>query len=332
MTAQSPRTMQRLRRGARQGIALLMTVLVLAVLSVVIYAFAREVDLRARVANNREADVRHRYAAESALNYAVALLRKDCCEGRLDTLDDVWARDLAPVTIEGIRFHVRIADENAKLDINAALDKPKPSRPGADALERLILALGGGQGDLAALQRWVTRGAASGAREGKSGLRSVDELRLVDGLSPGLVQGSVSAAARVDAGDGEPLRFIDFVTVYTHGNVNINTASPEVLSAILGPAASQALSRRRFAPFRSTSAVRAFFKEEVHDEAAASVFRVASSYFSIRVEPMAPDPKMEGGEAAWRSLYAVVYRGTKHTWYRMRKWYYKGDGWMKGGG
>ena len=181
--------------------------------------------------------VQRRAIAQAALQQAIRVIQQDT-QGTpaVDTLQDAWATGVEPSTNQqilqdvavgsgrfsvgarsGEEFHVGMIDESRKLDLNKA---------GQDQLQRLIISVdAGGSSDAGkitqAILDWRDEPVGESCNKDQLGYEchngpfdSVDELRLVPGMTPTLFDAL------------EP-----YVTIYGSDAVNVNTAEPLVLKA-----------------------------------------------------------------------------------------------------
>ncbi len=262
------------RPNRERGIALLMT---LAFITLAI-SLAVETNRQVREAIASTDAMRARLVAgqmaAAGIHGAMAILIQDRLASETDHLKETWAdpeklkEALQDVRFEDGRLEVRITDEMARLQINALVDFPQSRRfipQQQQVMERAIDQLRRAldlQGDLSAadmvnaIKDWLDAGDDD-AITGLNGAESdyyqnldppyaarngpmvhIDELARVKGIAPDLFKGR---------DDQTGLR--DLVTVYGAtpaadgrftfgGKVNLNTASPAVLAALMPPEAS----------------------------------------------------------------------------------------------
>ena len=231
-----------------RGLALLITLLVVALLVVVTMEFGRSIWHQYLVADGLGRGARLGAIARSGVVLGKVLLEQDGAEdSQADSLLARWAidddTDLSALFDEGV-LELRITDESGRLQVNSLALQGA----GGEALRQslLNLLLSGGfriEGDSEArtivdsLVDWIDEddqeqemGAETGyyRAAGKeygcrnAPVRTVEELLLVRGISRKLLFG------------GEGLKALaDFITVYGEdGKININTAPLEVLAAL----------------------------------------------------------------------------------------------------
>src|SRR6185369_10131628 len=276
-----------MKRGER-GIALLLALLVMVLLTVIVveFTFSTQVDYRrsAMWVNGRRAA----FVADGGVMLASEVLRQDSVYGSTDSLSDIWARELPPIDTGAGMLSVRIEDEQSKLNLNtlatgalspagrqfqSLLDKlgldPSLAIPLADWLDKNH---DPGPGALGAENDWYA--SAKPPYLPRNGMmRSYAELALVRGFTP-----EVLAKIR------------RFTTVLPEVDlqVNINTAPAEVLR-VIDPRLDneqlvQALITARAAtPFAKAAAVRtvpgmdAFGEQEID-----RLFSFSSRWFRVR--------------------------------------------------
>ncbi|AZF04859.1 type II secretion system protein GspK [Pseudomonas sp. R5-89-07] len=152
----------------QRGVALLLALWVLALLSVMLGALAGWVQLQSRQAAWYRQHASAEFAAEAGLNLAV--------QGLLDPLQrQHWVADGRETVLpfDGVHVHIRVYSERGKLDLNSA--------PGSD-LARLAKACGASQPQAAAL----AQGLEARRRDDAAPLRVIEEIRQLPGMSQAL--------------------------------------------------------------------------------------------------------------------------------------------------
>lgn len=221
----------------RRGIALLMVLWVLALITVLAMSFSlatKQEDLSTR---NFSDESRAYYAATAAYEEVVSYLGDDK-DPTVDYIDDegnfVTDKERPPVegkrVVDGIELNIKLSDEESRLNINNI---------GPDVLKRLFLKAGISQDETAELVDCTLdwRGPANAHRvfgTDSSYYESLDppyrcknlpfdsvaELMLVKGFKMEYLYGG-----------GETAPIADLLTVYGKG-LNINTVSRDVLEAL----------------------------------------------------------------------------------------------------
>ncbi|MFW6324285.1 MAG: type II secretion system minor pseudopilin GspK [Desulfovibrionales bacterium] len=238
------------RMQGERGAALIMVLLVITILVVVVIEGVRtmQVDLAGSAALHKGFESKH--AALSGLEMAKRVLLEDLNgESGADHEGEPWADFLRQdeVPLPDIREHLQgtIVDEHSKFPINSLLDEEgSVSRPHRAVLHNLLTGPVFGLSDedadamIAAFVDWLdTNHEPAGfsgaeddtyqldsvgyeARDGE--IRSLAEVRLIKGITDALYYGT----------EGNP-GLMDLLTVYSRDSVNINTASPQLLAALI---------------------------------------------------------------------------------------------------
>lgn len=195
--------------------------------------------------------------ASNGIAYARQLLIADAAYSAIDSLDEDWARTLPPLRHEGATVNGRISDIQGRFNLNNLRHATGVVNEQArDAYQRLLIGLGLPAELADTLADWLDADdsrraagaeagdyAAAGADASGSGrpLNSVGELLRIRGYSPAVLA-RLQPHVCVLAGT-QP--------------INLNTATPEVLSAIqpgLSLSAARVLAAgRRGLPFRDSS-------------------------------------------------------------------------------
>jgi len=264
-----------------RGMALIMAVLVVSLLTLIVVEFAYEMRVDAALANNSLLELEADYAVRSAVNTVKALLRNSMLDqmvvpahARADTLLDEWA-ELNQIEVGDATVYMRVTDEDGKININR-LVKPGVS-PGLapdaglhvkvkQSLVHLYDQFGIDPALVDMLADWIDLDEVPRSELGsesdyyQSGILdvpyrsknaridSIDEMLLIHGYTRKLVFGT----------GGFP-GLQAYLTAYggMDGRINVNTAPEPVLNAVLGPensyVAGRIASERRDQPFEGMS-------------------------------------------------------------------------------
>ena len=258
-------------KGDQRGVALLMTLAFLALaVSIVL-----ELNLRARDALGLAAAYRDRFqmtqVAAAGVHAAMAVLAQDGSSTPTDhpkeawALEETWAEVVEALSLEGIHLEVGIEDEMAKIQINALVTfpgghdfRPKQQRILHNFIRRLQFA-SDNEGNATevdivnACKDWLDSGddeAISGLNGAESDYYSMEtppiecrngpmpdlhELLIIRGVTKGLFYGDATHAGlekcltvhgAIKGKDGG---------FFFPGRININTASENVIAALLPP-------------------------------------------------------------------------------------------------
>jgi general secretion pathway protein K len=291
-----------------RGIAIVIVLWVVLVLSLLISGFAFTMHVETQVASYARKELKAEMLARSGIEVARMQLILDAqspTNSGFDALNQDWAtNELLYVDHElgDGTFNVKVTDEESKIPINGATDLQ---------LRRLFGLLGVEPSDsdviVDSILDWIDssdlhrlNGAKSDYYESLSPpyraknapLDRVEELLLIRGVTPELYQGT-PATDKDPAVPGLPEVF----TTMTSGSINVNTASAIVLQAMVGLDDAQVqavLSRRDGAdgipgteddlPFHSAAE---FFAavgnlDPASTQAAQAVVTVSSSFFTVK--------------------------------------------------
>ena len=233
-----------LLRG-RSGVAIVIVLWVILVLSLLISGFAFTMHVETQVASYARKELKAEMLARSGVEVArmqLILHQQSPTQSGFDAPNQDWAtNELLYVDHElgEGTFNVKVTDEESKIPINVATDVQ---------LKRLmgLLNVDPSDGDVIvdSIQDWIdaddlTRlnGAESDYylslsppyRAKNAPLDRVEELLLIRGVTPELFHGT-------PATDQDPAQpgFADLFTTMTSGTINVNTASAFVLQVMLG--------------------------------------------------------------------------------------------------
>lgn len=224
----------------REGSALLITLLIIATLTGLTMAFSEESGVELDLAGFARDEHRAHEMARSGVNLALALLHKDKNRD-MDGLQEDWARFGAepyPGELpEDLAFTGTVADESGKININVIVNKEgEVDQEREGQLRRLFQILGLEEERVAPLLDWLDKddtlrlhGAESDFYENLS-----PPFRCPNGpfLTIGqlfLVKGMYDIK---DFGDENQKHILDYLTIYSDGKININTAPKEVLMCL----------------------------------------------------------------------------------------------------
>ena len=255
----------------QRGVALLVALLVVAILVAITLQFTYTTTIDLKLVKNQARETKSYYAARGVVALARAHLLDDLVkDGGMfapDSFDDGWAGgdgdpEAGTLLSEGGAFHrtigdvslvYEIVDEDRKICVNnlaleelhipaagqaqSPLERPplpeegdagKPQEPDPKALAKerrevtrelikeILIQLNVEPGDADGLVAAIEEGAPYG---------SMSELLTIDGVTQELLVGSADEF-------GSRQGLTDFLTVYSMGEININTAPREVLVAI----------------------------------------------------------------------------------------------------
>ncbi|HDH96095.1 MAG TPA: general secretion pathway protein GspK [Proteobacteria bacterium] len=313
--------------GKRRGIALIIVLLVVALLSVIVLEFAGQVQLQRMLASNLADSVRAFYLAKSGIYIAARSLIDDLNSSREDHLGEMWAFPLPPIPLEGGVIKVTISDETAKINLNRlVLGSNRVNTRIQGATTQLFTLLNLDPALVDAIIDWIdedtsqlTSGADENAAYGygygaadylskNARLDTLEELRLIAGFNNEVFN-----------------KVKPFVSIYGTNRININTADPVVIQAIINsihPNPDQTLGEqmaeyRLTQPFSGARWRRQLINDLGMDKPLAS--RLASScttrsrYFRIRVEA-----KTENSVVYAEAVIRRSKKGARFLWWKIR--------------
>ncbi len=282
-------------RNNQRGVALIITLLILTILIVVGLEINRSIRVEASLAGNFRDLTQAGYIAKSGVEIARALLQED--DQAYDALNERWAQleilslFSAQLFPEGY-FAGKISDENAKFNPNFLIDAyGMVNLKKRNQLERLITLLGHDPKLMDAILDWLDpddqkrpmgaekeyyeiekkiKGPANGP------LANLPEITLIKGMDQKIFYGSEEKE-----GLGK------YLTIYSDGKININTAPLLVLMS-LSPKIDQALAKtlieyRQEKPFKKLEDLRSVPGwEEIYAEVSSEI-TVRSNYFAVNV-------------------------------------------------
>jgi general secretion pathway protein K len=220
-----------------------------------------------------------------ALEWAITILAKDAKDSQTDDLTENWAKPLPPLAVEGGQVTGLITDAQARFNLNNLVRNKIPSPPDIGTFQHLLQSLSLDPNLTDAVIDWIDDNGDKlpyGAedidylqmktpyRAANQLMQSVDELRLVRGFTPEIV---------------EKLR--PWITALLQPTeININTASKEVLGALFytlpAPAIEQIVSQR---PYKDPAELAKKIQELATGKNLPQAFYgIKSSYFEVTIE------------------------------------------------
>jgi len=196
-------------RTPQQGVAIVLAMGVVALAALTATAMVVSQSTWARQAELSAGRVQAQLLIQAGLDWSRAMLSDDRRASNVDHLGEPWALLLPPIPVDNGSLAGRIEDEQAKFNLNNLLRNGKVDSVRLAQFQRLLSTLGLPPALAGALADWIQAG---------NGL-------LVDGADLALVPGF---------DDKLRARLRPFVTALPrYTAVNANTATPEVLSAVI---------------------------------------------------------------------------------------------------
>ncbi len=242
MSRHAPKTC---RLDDQRGVAIVIVLWVIMVLSLLISGFAFTMHVETQIASYARKELKAEMLARSGIEVAkmqLLLHQQSAADAWYDALNQDWATNeelyVNHELGDGV-FNVKITDEESRIPVNSASEVQ---------LERLmtLLNVDPSDGDIIvdSILDWIGPGELTRLNGAKSDyymslsppyrakdapMDRVDELLLIRGVTPELFHGT-------PATDRDPAQpgLADVFTTFSTGKVNVNTASPIVLQAMLG--------------------------------------------------------------------------------------------------
>jgi general secretion pathway protein K len=225
-------------KRSERGVALLVTMMALALMTLLVMDFTTSASLGYRSAAGQANELRAEYLARSAVSVGLSLLSTDAQEDARaktphDGLDEPWAQPYPPVPLGGGLAQASIADEARKFDINLLIN-PRTGQPNPIYLaiaERLFTNIGVSPAIIPAIVDWLDPDSieSPGGAEADYYLQLIPPYEPRNGPMPTI--GDLRMIRGVDDATFAVLQ--QFLTAAPEPRVNINTAPPEVIAALV---------------------------------------------------------------------------------------------------
>jgi general secretion pathway protein K len=233
------------RRKPRRGVALLATMLAVALMTLLVMDFTTTSALGYRSAANQADELRAYYLARSGVNVGLALLVQNALanppqtqaggttqpKGH-DSLDQIWAQPFPPIPVEGGAVAMSIVDEDRKINVNKLINNQtgKPSPQSEEVIGELLTNLNLSPDLLPLMIDWIDSDSVEtpGGAEAdfylgltppyeprNSPIPTIYDLRMLKGMD-----------------DQTFLMLSNYLTAMPTPSININTAPAEVLLAL----------------------------------------------------------------------------------------------------
>ncbi len=225
------------RTSAKPGIALLATMLAIALMTLLVVDFTTEASLDYRSAANQINDLRAYYLARSGVQVGVALLAE---QARMNAglphpyfaLTQPWAAPFPPLPVEGGTASVTVVDDARKLNINQLVD-PRSGQVNPQflaVLTNLFGIIGVDPGIIPAIVDWLDPDSV----ESVGGAEADYYMQLVPPYAPRNGPMPTLGDLRMVRGVNTPIFMLlsQFLTAAPEYQVNANTAPPAVLAAL----------------------------------------------------------------------------------------------------
>jgi general secretion pathway protein K len=240
----------------QRGVALILVLLMVSILVVLVLETMRAMQVEGASSHHFQDSLQAEGVAKSGVNLVISLLAKDLAENEVDHLGEPWAKVGEPEALavqlpEDGTLEGKVEDETGKFPINYLVDQDgKPQDIYQKVLTTMLtnmpfqLEEEAAQGLVNAITDWLDKddeptGVLGAETDYYKGLEhpyecrngpftTLAELQLVRGMTAELYFGSEEKPG---------LR--DLLTVYSNGKININTAGPVVLRALVSKSISE---------------------------------------------------------------------------------------------
>lgn len=224
----------------RQGAALLVTLMILAIVIILTAQLSSSTRTSAVLSTNYTSDLQNYHALRAGVNYAIMMLRTDAGKGVTeDTLHETWAEPYGesnPLTVGDVQVTFRVEDEERRLSARSITVQvqegekkvAKPNPKARERMDRLVLLLGVPFGNFGqAIVDYQDTDKEGEFEDGDDDLPllSFGEMLLVKGFTEEVMYGKGGQ-------DPHEQGLAPWLTVWGNGAVNINTAPLEVLMCL----------------------------------------------------------------------------------------------------
>ena len=198
----------------KSGVAVILVLVVMALLSTIGLELARTVRSELKLMSGYVDDVKAFWLAKSGVNKAIAVLALD--DRSVDSLEDQWTEDLSEEMEDG-SFSINLSDEASKINLNTA-DR--------ELISKLLSKAGLEESTANSISQEIIQ------RRSQKPFRTIYEILTIEGMDENAFYG-----------DGENPGLVDLITVWSYdenvdaegrNRTNINTASAATLDSDLG--------------------------------------------------------------------------------------------------
>lgn len=232
------------RRRIDRGIALLATMLAVALMTLLVMDFTTSSALGYRSAANQAGELRAYYFARSGVNVGLAILEQNALENpqqpsngttastQHDSLDQIWAQPYPPIPLDGGAVSAMLVDEDRKIPVNK-LYNPQTRQPDplwAPIIERLLSNLNLSPDLLPIMIDWLDPDSVESA----GGAEADFYLTLMPPYEPrnGPIPTAYDLRMLKGVDDRAFFAMARCLTAMPVTAINANTAPPEVLAAL----------------------------------------------------------------------------------------------------
>jgi len=223
-------------RHQERGAALIIVLGLVALISTWAVTAAYEDMLSLRRADNAQDAMRAEQASQSALVLSAKILRDDSKDSQTDDLDEIWAQDSPPFSIDDGSVFGKIVDANRFINLNTLVDKNGKAVPEVEKQVKALFTLL--ELDVALVDALIDWMDADDRVHGSGGVEDsgyydqdyhIKNARLDDWQELNLIRGFDDKIVNLLA----TVATIRAVPATGFSTVNINTAGAKVLMAIM---------------------------------------------------------------------------------------------------
>lgn len=259
----------------QRGVAIITAVLVAALVAALSMTLAGRTRLWLNQVQNRQDAVSAQSAAFSAIDLARLTLRDDARNNHVDHLQESWATPIPAVNVEEGRVAGRITELQGRFNLTNLVKGGQVDAVALAGLRRLFGSAGVAPALVDALEENLTQALAA-RRKAKVAVRfpyvDLADLAQIPGFDP-------ATLARLES---------VVVVLPDTAAVNVNFASPEVLSAVLTDISSgeagAVLGQRVGGYFHSLTDFRDAFPETLRGKVDLTQLTVESRYFLVETD------------------------------------------------
>ena len=309
-------------RHRQSGIAAITAVLIVAVAAsaaaVMLSQQSATLDQARLIASRAQAD---QYAL-AGLDWARGVLLQDLqSAGSVDSLDEGWAQPIVGLPVERAMVAGAIADEQGKFNLNNLVNAAgQKSAADVAVFQRLLASLGLAPELADAALDWIDADDDVSGPAGAEDAYYLAQPRPYRAANAPMAQ--VEELYRVRGFDAATVaKLKPYVAALERGTlVNVNTASPVVLAAVLGDRVNadqveRIVERRKVRPLRSASEIAAITGADVSP--ALAMLDVKSGFFSVLVQVDQDDVQLSVEALVKRT--AAATGGTPGAWIVWRR-------------
>jgi len=309
------------RRAHESGVAAITAVLIVAVAAsaaaIMLAQQSATLDQAMMVASRAQAD----QYAQAGLDWARGVISAD--PGNVDSLADGWAQPIAALPVERAIVSGDISDEQGKFNLDNLVVANHRSPDDVEIFQRLLASLGLDPGLADAVVDWIDSDSDLAGPGGAEDPYYLALPRPYRAANQPMVQ--VEELYRVRGFDAKAVAaLLPYVTALpsaTRTAINVNTADPRVLAAVLPnvprAALEQWVARRVTKPFTSPGDI-ATWALALDPKASVGALDVKSAYFGVHVRveqddvQLATDALVQRATAPGQSAATIAWRRPRY--------------------